>query len=303
MVGLKLGADDYLVKPFEMAELLARVEALLRRSASHRRRSPSATAFRFGDIAVDFRNAEVTKGGGRLELSAREFKLLRYFVEHRGAALSRDELLNEVWGYNAMPSTRTVDVHVAWLRQKLEDNPRHPQYILTVHGLGYKFVGLTRPPAVASPGAGHQAPRTGQLARGTSRAILGRIGRGRPGHDPCSTEAARGSTGDGISPERTIGIVAGVSLVAGAAGALVATTPGRARRPNSPPPRPTASGRRGIGRRGRRRRPRRRLPGAPRDRGAPGARAPGAPAPRTAAGPASYAASAPPPAPVAAAPR
>jgi two-component system alkaline phosphatase synthesis response regulator PhoP len=93
----------------------------------------------FGDVAVDFRRAEVTKGGVKVDLSAREFKLLRYFLEHRGAALSRDELLNEVWGYNAMPTTRTVDVHVAWLRQKLEDNPRHPQFILTVHGLGYKF--------------------------------------------------------------------------------------------------------------------------------------------------------------------
>ena len=142
VVGLKLGADDYLVKPFEMAELLARVEALLRRSTA----PPAAGAFtgdayRFGDISVDFRKAEVTRAGQPLEVSAREFKLLKYFVEHRGAALTRDELLNEVWGYNAMPSTRTVDVHVAWLRQKLEDNPRHPQYILTVHGLGYKFVG------------------------------------------------------------------------------------------------------------------------------------------------------------------
>ena len=141
VVGLKLGADDYLVKPFEMAELLARVEALLRRSQAQVPRPGSAEAYRFGDVAVDFRRAEVIKNGQPLELSAREFKLLRYFVEHRGATLSRDELLNEVWGYNAMPSTRTVDVHVAWLRQKVEDNPRHPQYIQTVHGLGYKFVG------------------------------------------------------------------------------------------------------------------------------------------------------------------
>jgi two-component system alkaline phosphatase synthesis response regulator PhoP len=139
VVGLKLGADDYLVKPFEMAELLARIEALLRRGAV-RAASGSIDAFQFGNVTVDFRKAEVNKGGQPLDLSAREFKLLKYFVEHRGAALSRDELLNEVWGYNAMPSTRTVDVHVAWLRQKIEDNPRHPQHILTVHGLGYKFV-------------------------------------------------------------------------------------------------------------------------------------------------------------------
>ena len=141
VVGLKLGADDYLVKPFEMAELLARIEALLRRSTSSIPEGASAESYRFGDIAVDFRRAEVTKNGQALELSAREFKLLRYFIEHRGAALTRDELLNEVWGYNAMPSTRTVDVHIAWLRQKIEDNPRHPQYVLTVHGMGYKFVG------------------------------------------------------------------------------------------------------------------------------------------------------------------
>ena len=138
VVGLKLGADDYVTKPFEMAELLARVEAKLRRAPVPSR---PLDGHRFGDVAIDFRKAEVTRDGAPLDLSAREFQLLRYFVEHRGATLTREELLNEVWGYNAMPSTRTVDVHVAWLRQKIEPNPRHPQFILTIHGLGYKFAG------------------------------------------------------------------------------------------------------------------------------------------------------------------
>jgi two-component system alkaline phosphatase synthesis response regulator PhoP len=136
VVGLKLGADDYVTKPFEMAELLARIEAKLRRAPA---RTSRGDVHQFGDIRVDFRKAEVTKEGLPLDLSAREFQLLRYFIEHRGATLTREELLNEVWGYNAMPSTRTVDVHVAWLRQKIEPNPRHPQFILTIHGLGYKF--------------------------------------------------------------------------------------------------------------------------------------------------------------------
>ncbi|HEY8460812.1 MAG TPA: response regulator transcription factor [Blastocatellia bacterium] len=139
VVGLKLGADDYLTKPFEMIELLARVEALLRRAPSAQ--PPQSEVYQFGSIKVDFRRAEVERDGRQVELSAKEFQLLRYFVEHREATLSRDELLNEVWGYDAMPTTRTVDVHVAWLRQKLEPNPRRPQFILTIHGMGYKFVG------------------------------------------------------------------------------------------------------------------------------------------------------------------
>jgi two-component system alkaline phosphatase synthesis response regulator PhoP len=139
VVGLRLGADDYLVKPFAMSELLARVEARLRREPP-RPRDP-AEGYRFGDLDVDFRKAEVTRAGAQVKLSAKEFQLLRYLIRQRGATLSRDELLNEVWGYDAMPTTRTVDVHVAWLRRKVEPNPRRPQYILTMHGLGYKFVG------------------------------------------------------------------------------------------------------------------------------------------------------------------
>ncbi len=136
--GLKLGADDYVTKPFEMVELLARIEAQLRRAPFA---LSAAGTYEFGSIRIDLRSAEVHRDGAEVELSAREFRLLCYLIEHRGATVSRDELLTEVWGYRAAPSTRTVDVHVAWLRQKIEPNPRHPQYLLTIHGLGYKFVG------------------------------------------------------------------------------------------------------------------------------------------------------------------
>lgn len=138
VLGLKLGADDYLTKPFEVIELLARVEALLRRSPNTI--NNSAGNFRFGSVRIDFQCAEVFKNNAPVELSAMEFKVLQYFIENRGKVVSRDELLDEVWGYDSMPSTRTVDVHVAWLRQKLEDNPHCPQFILTIYGFGYKFV-------------------------------------------------------------------------------------------------------------------------------------------------------------------
>ena len=141
VVGLRLGADDYVTKPFEIAELLARIDALIRRSKMYDSKKKPHETYAFGDVKIDFRKAEVTRAGAQVELSAKEFQLLRYFVENVGATLSRDELLNEVWGYDALPSTRTIDVHVAWLRQKLEPTARRPTYILTVHGLGYKFVG------------------------------------------------------------------------------------------------------------------------------------------------------------------
>ncbi len=139
VLGLKLGADDYLTKPFEVIELLARVEALLRRSSSQQPSTPNG-AFRFGDIGVDFKRAEVTRKEMPIEMSAMEFRLLQFFIENRGTVHSRDELLDAVWGYDATPTTRTVDVHIAWLRQKIEENPRRPQHIQTVHGMGYKFV-------------------------------------------------------------------------------------------------------------------------------------------------------------------
>lgn len=139
VLGLKLGADDYLTKPFEVIELLARIEALLRRSPTQTN-GHAKDAFRFDEIAVDFKRATVAKGKDAVELSAMEFKLLQYLIENRGIVHSRDHLLDQVWGYDAMPSTRTVDVHIAWLRQKLEPNPKRPKFIQTVHGLGYKFV-------------------------------------------------------------------------------------------------------------------------------------------------------------------
>jgi len=136
--GLKAGADDYVTKPFETAELLARIESLLRR---HRVTPPGATAYTFGDIVVDRRGTEVRRGAETVDLSTKEFQLLEYFIEHRGETLSREWLLREVWGYRSTPSTRTVDVHVAWLRRKLENDPRNPVWIVTVHGFGYRFTG------------------------------------------------------------------------------------------------------------------------------------------------------------------
>jgi len=137
VMGLKIGADDYVTKPFEMLELMARIEALLRRAPS----SPAlpADSYQFGSVFVDLRGTEVTREGEPVNLSAREFQLLRYFLEHPGATVSRDELLKQVWGYSTKIFTRTVDVHVAGLRQKLENDPRQPRFILTVQGIGYKF--------------------------------------------------------------------------------------------------------------------------------------------------------------------
>ncbi|MEO8128281.1 MAG: response regulator transcription factor [Bryobacteraceae bacterium] len=139
VLGLRLGADDYLAKPFDQAELLARMEALLRRALTPH--VSSEGIHQIGNLRVDLRRAEVFRDGQKVPLSAREFQLLHYFIEHTGALVTREELLREVWDYKASTSTRTVDVHVGWLRQKLEEDPKHPKLILTSIGMGYRFTG------------------------------------------------------------------------------------------------------------------------------------------------------------------
>jgi len=136
--GLRLGADDYITKPFSLMELLARIEAVLRRTS---RQVDAVEVYRFDDLRLDFKKFEATKGGAPLELSPREFLILKYLIEHRGQVVSRDQLLNGVWSYDSFPSTRTVDTHIAKLRAKIESTPNNPQFLITVHGIGYKFIG------------------------------------------------------------------------------------------------------------------------------------------------------------------
>lgn len=134
VAGLRIGADDYLPKPFDVSELLARLDALLRR------RSVTAPAYDFSDVHVDPVRKTVTRGGSVVDLAVKEFQLLCYLLERPDTPVSRDELLREVWGYDKTPSTRTVDVHMAQLRQKLEKSPKEPKHFVTAHGWGYKFV-------------------------------------------------------------------------------------------------------------------------------------------------------------------
>lgn len=138
VLGLKLGADDYVTKPFSFMELLARAEAVLRRSGTSQ---ATLTQARFGDVEVDFQSLQATKGGKALSLSPREFHILHYLIEHSGQVISRNQLLDAVWGYDETPFTRTVDMHIAKLRKKIEDRPTYPRHIVTLHRVGYKFVG------------------------------------------------------------------------------------------------------------------------------------------------------------------
>jgi DNA-binding response OmpR family regulator len=137
VVGLELGADDYVTKPFSIRELLARIKAVLRRAHVVPKEQER---YAFGDVEVNLRTCQVARAGKPVEFSAKEFDLLKYFLCHAGEALSRERLLEEVWGYNRFPTTRTVDAHIVHLRQKLEPKPEEPRFILTLHGVGYKFV-------------------------------------------------------------------------------------------------------------------------------------------------------------------
>ena len=137
VVGLELGADDYVTKPFSIRELLARVRAILRRTEGAKKR---LSRYRFGDVELDFETYRAKKAGEPLDMSPREFELVRYLIERKGETVSRDRLLEDVWGYESYPSTRTVDTHIAKLRAKIGDSGSEPRYILTIHGVGYKFV-------------------------------------------------------------------------------------------------------------------------------------------------------------------
>jgi DNA-binding response OmpR family regulator len=138
VVGLELGADDYVTKPFSIRELVARVKAVLRRSHTLPKEQDRYT---FGDVEVDLRACRITRDSKSIEFSAMEFELLKYFIFNAGEVLTRERLLEEVWGYERYPTTRTVDAHLVRLRQKLEPNPEQPRFFLTVHGMGYRFVG------------------------------------------------------------------------------------------------------------------------------------------------------------------
>ena len=137
VLGLEIGADDYMTKPFSIRELIARIKALLRRQSEIH---STISETQFGDVYADFSKQEATRGKKKLKLSAKEFQLLKYFVEHEGKVVSRDALLDDVWGYDVTPTTRTVDNYILSLRKKIEAIPSKPKHLLTIHTAGYKFV-------------------------------------------------------------------------------------------------------------------------------------------------------------------
>jgi len=147
IVGLEIGADDYVTKPFSIRELLARVRAQIRRGSRQMaqvrpaQRQAEFDTFRIGDLELDFKKHKAVREGREVEFSPREFDLLKYFIRHRGETVTRDQLLDDVWGYDNYPVTRTVDTHIAKLRHKIEPVSTDPQYIITVHRIGYKFLG------------------------------------------------------------------------------------------------------------------------------------------------------------------
>jgi DNA-binding response OmpR family regulator len=140
VVGLEIGADDYVTKPFGIRELLARIRVRLRRHNAPAESGGDAK-LRFGKVIVDFDTHEVHRDGKRVELTSKELEVLRLLAKHRGEIVTRDRLLEEVWGYEAYPTTRTVDNHILRLRQKLEEEPANPRHILSIYGEGYKFIG------------------------------------------------------------------------------------------------------------------------------------------------------------------
>ena len=138
VLGLELGADDYVTKPFGVLELMARIKSVLRRTTSG---THIAEQYASGSLEIDFKKHDARRKGKKIVLSPREFEILKYFIEKQGEIVSREDLLNAVWGYESYPNTRTVDTHIAKLRQKIEDEPDDPKHIITIHGIGYKFLG------------------------------------------------------------------------------------------------------------------------------------------------------------------
>jgi len=139
VVGLEIGADDYITKPFSVRELLARIKAHLRREKREEKAVPKI--YNFGDVEIDFARFKVIRRGKELDLTSLEMEILKYFISHKGEVVTRGTLLDKIWGYESYPTTRTIDNHILKLRKKIEENPSHPKYILSVYGEGYRFMG------------------------------------------------------------------------------------------------------------------------------------------------------------------